>query len=445
MRIRLLCSGDGEWRRAGHSVGRTQRCAELVGEVQVAEISVITPSYNHGRYLKDAVTSVLAQTYKDWEAIIVDDGSTDNTREVAAQFTDPRVRYIYQDNRGLPGARNAGIRIAHGRYLAFLDADDEWDPRFLEVCRSTLAARETVVAVVTLNRFIDKSGTLLPQLGGHSVKPERFRSRLIEGGFFPANAVLVLAEVVHRVGLFDESLNSVEDWDLWLRVAANGGTVLCIAQPLARYRVYPGSMSTNAQRMHTNRIAVLTKHYGPPEGDPQVWSGEKLRAYAFAYRATALGYIAQQEIDEGWHHLRQAVEIEPGLLRRLDTVYELALGDQPRGYRGDPTRLDVTSNGIEMLRRLDALFAAAKLKTRALRGVAYGNAYLALAMLNDQAGHWGAARRNMLCAVRAHPGLLCHPSIVRRFAKLLIGKSAVGWLRSLLLRTPRPSLTEGEV
>ena len=81
--------------------------------------------------------------------------------------------------------------------------------------------------------------------------------------------------------------------------------------------------------MHVNRLAVLTKHFGPPEGDPVAWSTEKRQAYAFAYRTTALGYIAQEEPDEGWRYLLRAVETYPGLLDRLDTFYELAWATNP--------------------------------------------------------------------------------------------------------------------
>ncbi|MEM4724269.1 MAG: glycosyltransferase family A protein, partial [Candidatus Hadarchaeum sp.] len=114
----------------------------------MSSVSVIIPCYNHGHYLPCAVNSVMAQTFADWEAIIVDDGSTDNTREVAAQFTDSRVRYIYQDNRGLAAARNTGIRAAQGEYLAFLDADDEWEPTFLEACVAALSQQPALAAVV---------------------------------------------------------------------------------------------------------------------------------------------------------------------------------------------------------------------------------------------------------------------------------------------------------
>jgi len=121
-------------------------------------VSVIISCYNQAHYLPSAVYSVLAQTFADWEAIIVDDGSTDDTGNVAAQFTDARIHYIHQENRGLSAARNSGIRAARGEYLAFLDADDEWEPHFLEVCLTTLANQKTATAVVTRARFIDETG-----------------------------------------------------------------------------------------------------------------------------------------------------------------------------------------------------------------------------------------------------------------------------------------------
>lgn len=392
-------------------------------------VSVIIPCYNHAHYLPHAVRSVLSQTFTDWEAIIVDDGSTDNTREVATQFTDPRIRYIYQENRGLSAARNTGIQAAQGAYLVFLDADDEWESRFLQVCVAALDAEKSAAAVVTLTRFIDENGAMLPKVGGQVVSREGFHARLLEGGFFPVHAVLVRAGAVRQAGLFDESLTSVEDWDLWLRITRHGGLFLSIPEPLARYRISTGSMSTNAGRMHANRMAVLTKHFGPPDGDPLSWPVEKRRGYAFANRSAALGFIAQQEPDQGWHYLAQAIQTEPRLLKRLDTFYELVLGDQSRGYRGEASLVDVNANGAQMLRRINALFAAAGPAVQALKGQAYGNVYLALAMLSDQAGDWRAARRNLRNALRAHPGLLRDCSVTRRLIKLSLGQRTANSLR----------------
>ena len=153
-------------------------------------ISVIIPCYNHGQYLSHALNSVLSQTFTDWEAIIVDDGSTDETREVAGHFVDRRLHYVYQENQGLSAARNSGIRIAQGEYLAFLDADDEWEPEFLETVCENLEADPTLTAVFCRNKYIDENGSILPAIGGQAISSASFRQRILEGGFFPVHAVI---------------------------------------------------------------------------------------------------------------------------------------------------------------------------------------------------------------------------------------------------------------
>jgi len=397
----------------------------------VADVSVIIPCYNHGHYLPYALQSVLDQTLTYWEAIIVDDGSTDDTAAVAYSVSDPRIRYIHQENKGLSAARNTGIRAAQGERLAFLDADDEWESTFLARCLETLEQDERLGFVYSRNSFIDAQGMLLPNSGGQALSHEQFRLRILEGGFFAVHAVLLRRRVLAAIGDFDTNLTSVEDWDLWLRISQYY-PVLGIDESLARYRVYPGSMATNTARMHASRMAVLTKHFGPLEGDLVRWSLEKRSAYAFAYRTTALGYIAQGDRDEGWRYLYQAVETYPGLLQRLDTFYELACGDQPKGYRGQAQLLDIEANGAEMLRRLDALFSDASPSLLELRGGAFGNAYLSLAMLSDQAGEWGPARRYLRRAIQSHPGLARDPLVVRRCLKLSLGRYGIRGVRGLL-------------
>ena len=395
-------------------------------------VTIVMPVYNGEAFIAEAIESVIAQTYPHWELIVVDDGSTDGTATIVRAFDDPRIRYTYQENQGLAAARNTGIRAAQGEYLAFLDADDEWTPQFLQKCVDVLAADETLAGVYTRNYFIDQKGNVLPQLGGRVVPDHTFRNRLLEGGFFPPHAALVRTEVVREVGLFHTQLEGqgTEDWHLWLRISQRY-TMRGIPEPLARYRVYPGSMSTDASSMHANRIAVLAKHFSFPGGDPVTWSEEKRRAYGFAYRSAALGYIQQSQPDEGWRFLAQAVSTWPHLLERLDTFYELACGDQPRGYRGQAGSLDIDGNGAEMLKRLDALFAE-RGSLEPLRRLAYSNAYLALGMLSDQAGRWAAARRYLFQAIVANPRLLGSYLVVRRLLKLCAGQRLVRAGRRLL-------------
>jgi glycosyltransferase involved in cell wall biosynthesis len=384
------------------------------------DISVIVPCYNHAHYLAIALQSVQAQSFYDWEVIVVDDGSSDNTRAVVDAFADSRISYIYQENQGLSAARNTGIRAARGAFLAFLDADDEWLPGFLHRCVETLRKDQTLDGVYACSYFIDADGRPLPQEGSHSFAEPEFRYRILEGGIFPPHAAMVRASSLRRIGFFDTKLTSLEDWDLWIRISAVG-RVKGIPEYLARYRVYPGTMSTNLARMHTNRLAVVAKHFGPPDEEPGAWPEEKCRAYGFAYRTTSLGYIQQGEADRGWQFLSQAVAVYPPLLERLDTFYELACGDQPRGYRGQANLLDLDERGIEVIQNLERLFDEASPKVKSRQRTAYGNAYLALGMLADIAGQWRLARHYLWQAMKANRELATRIKVIRRFSKVSLG------------------------
>jgi glycosyltransferase involved in cell wall biosynthesis len=392
-------------------------------------VSVIIPVYNGERFISMTLQSVLNQTYTDWEAIIVDDGSTDNTCEVVAQFDDPRLHYIYQKNQGTAAARNTGIRRAQGEYLTFLDADDEWESTFLQVCVRTLAYEKAATAVVTRTRFIDEKGNLLPQRPGPMYTSQQLRERLLEGGFFGIHAVLVRTEAVWQAGLFDERLTNAEDWDLWLRIM-DFGEFLPILDPLAYYRISLDSKSTNIDSVFTHVITILTKRFGVAEGDPMTWSEEKRKVYAFAYRRSALDHLQRGNLEVAWNWLRQSAQLWPKILERLDTFYELALGDQPRGYRGDVQDLDIECNSIAIIQGLDALFASASEPVRAIKGSAYGNAYLALAMLSDQVGQWRQARQYLLRALRSYPALLRDVKVLRRLLKLYAGQRLTSCFRS---------------
>jgi glycosyltransferase involved in cell wall biosynthesis len=405
-------------------------------------VSIIIPCYNHAQYLSYAIRSVLAQTFNDWEAIIVDDGSTDETRSVSQQFLeDSRIHYIYQENQGLSAARNTGIRHAHGEYLSFLDADDALEPEFLQKCVELLNSETEYPAVYTQCCFVNTEGQVLPRSGWGTVEVRRFRERLIEGNFFPVHAVLVRKEDVQKAGLFDENLNSLEDWDLWLRLSKLG-PFKGIPEQLVRYRIYPGSMSTDVDRMRENRFAILIKRFGYL--DTKV-DGESLkhRAYALAYRAAALGYIMQGKSNLAWSYLAKAVGIWSGLLKRTDTFYELACGNQPRGYRGQADRLDIEKNATEMIDGLEKLFHTAP-AISSMRSVAFGNAYLSLAMLSDQAGHWSDARSYIYKALRSNPRLLVSYPVMRRVVKLCLGYKFVMTLRRVFNFKEESSLPESK-
>ena len=390
-------------------------------------VSVIIPAYNQAHYLAYALRSVLAQTLIAWEAIVVDDGSTDNTREVAASFNDARIRYIYQANQGLSGARNTGVSAAQGEFLAFLDSDDELTPEFLRTCVGALQADRALGAVHTATLFIDQAGNVLPHADAQPLAGEAFQQKLRQGGFFPPVSVVARIDCVREAGLFDTALTSLEDWDVWLRIVQRH-PMRGLPQPLVRYRVYPGSMSTNAPRMQANRLAVIAKHVGDASGDPAMWPAEKREMYGYAYRVSALEHLQQYQSEGAWSLLTQAVTVWPPLLDQLDTYYELACGDQGKGFRGEANLLDIEGNGRVMLTWLNNLFLQA-FTLHAHRRTAYSQAYLALAMLSDQAGRWPLARHYLWQAIRSKPRLLASPPIVRRLLKLLAGQRVLGLAR----------------
>ena len=397
-------------------------------------VSIIMAAFNHAQYIDKAIASALAQTWQDFELIVVDDGSTDATGQVVSQFGSP-VRYIYQQNRGQGGARNRGIASARGEFVCFLDDDDLWEPEYLATVMSVFQRQPDADALYTGFRIIDGEDRLLPQIGGNVIPPHQMYDALVHGGWFPPLVVTVRKACLDQVGPLDEALRGHDDWDLWLRIA-RGHVFRGVPEALARYRVHAGGLSSNVQHMMEDRMRVIRKHFGPPDGEAVTWPTGKRRAYAYAYRLAAFEYNTQGKSDEAWRYLEQAVSVWPDLFTRLDTFYELACGNQPRGYRGWAALMEIDRNGAELFTRLGQLFSRAQPEVACLKSTAYGNAYLALGMLSDQVNDWAAARRYLWRAIRSHPALLRNRSVARRLLKLLLGQQVVGRMR--LLRSAAP-------
>ena len=399
------------------------------------QVSIIMAAYNHAQYIDKAIDSALAQTWQDFELIVVDDGSTDATGQVVSQFGSP-VRYIYQQNHGQGGARNRGIASARGEFICFLDDDDLWEPEYLATVMSVFQRQPDVDALHTGFRIIDGEDRLLPQIGDHVVPPHQMYDALVCGGWFPPLVVTVRKACLDQVGPLDEALRGHDDWDLWLRIA-RGHVFRGVPEALACYRIHAGGLSANIEHMLQDHKRAVVKHFGPEEGPPISWPADRRRAFGAAYRNAGLAYIQSKESDRGHLLLNRAFEISPNLLLDLDTFYELAQGDQPRGYRGEAKRLDIAANGTEMLRGLDTLFTSADAPVLALRGAAYGKAYLALGMLSDQGGDWSAARRYLLKAVRSDLSLLKDRRVLRRLVKVTAGQHLVIFTKRALGRNTR--------
>jgi GT2 family glycosyltransferase len=197
-------------------------------------VSVIIPTYNYGHFIAEALESLRAQTCGDWECVVVDDGSTDDTEEVVARVAaaDPRVRYLRQPNQRQAVAKNTGLAASTGRYVQFLDADDLLEPRKLERQAAFLEAHPEVDIVYGVTRYFraDRPGELLygmfgegrPWMAEVSGSGSGIVRELVRMNFLAINAALVRREAVADVGPFDPALPPVEDWDFWLRAALKG-------------------------------------------------------------------------------------------------------------------------------------------------------------------------------------------------------------------------------
>lgn len=224
-------------------------------------VSVVIPTFNHERFVSDAIDSALSQTYPNTEVIVVDDGSTDNTRSRLLSYN-TRIRYHYQPNAGLSAARNTGISLAHGEFVAFLDSDDMFHPRKIELQMRWLQGDPTITLCAT-ECIGGSKPEWLPIEDNAICATEISLSDLVVRSRFGSCAVIVRKKCFDRVGVFDTSLRSAEDRDMWIRIASQF-RIVRLSAPLWWYRPSPGSMSTNAEKMERFETIVLNRALAMP-------------------------------------------------------------------------------------------------------------------------------------------------------------------------------------
>ncbi len=228
-------------------------------------VSVVLPTYQRASTLARAIRSVLEQTYRDFELIVVDDGSTDGTAEILARLEDPRVRCIRLDaNRGASAARNAGIRAARGRLLAFQDSDDEWLPSKLERHLAAFRAHGPGIGVV----YSDMERIWKDGRREYHRSPAVVQGALLDPntGFYQVCRLGIQSTVIRRecftaVGGFDEAFPALEDLELFVRLSRRYA-FHHLELPLVRYYETPGGLSTNAAAKLVARRLLLAR-YGP--------------------------------------------------------------------------------------------------------------------------------------------------------------------------------------
>ena len=231
-------------------------------------ISVIIPAYNVAAYIGETLDSLLAQTYTDYEAVVVNDGSTDDTEQVIASYRASlgnRLVYVKQSNGGLANARNAGLRVARGRYVALLDADDLWAPEFLAKMQALLESDSTLDLVFPNAWFWGS-----PNFSGREFQsvfpasePVTFE-RVLRRECYIFGLALFKRELLETVGFYDEELGASEDFDLWLRMLRHGYRFGFTREPLVKYRWRADSLSNNSDKLLNNLSKVYHKWLRDP-------------------------------------------------------------------------------------------------------------------------------------------------------------------------------------
>lgn len=282
-------------------------------------VSVIIPTYNRAHLVGRAIRSVLDQTYQDFELIVVDDGSTDNTYEMVKGFNDPRIRYIrHEQNKGSAAARNTGINATQGKYMAFQDSDDEWLPEKLEKQMRIFEKAPAQVGVVYTGFYLIKGDRkwYVPD-ANIKITEGNIYKELLKRNFVGTPAVVLRKVCFEKVGMFEERLPSLEDWELFIRISKYYEFVF-IDEPLLNAFFSPGSVSTDKDAPLKAYKLILEKH---------IHTLKKNR-YLLANMQYSVGHLLCQagNMCEGKEYLLQALKSNPLNIKYMVAAFTSLFG-----------------------------------------------------------------------------------------------------------------------
>lgn len=286
-------------------------------------VSVILPTYNRVTMLPEAIESVLDQTYHDWELIVIDDGSTDQTPAYLHRVGRAHrcITLIRVKHGGVSGARNAGLRVANGRYLAFLDDDDRWMPTKLATQAAYLESHPEVALVYAQAHVVDGGGRVTGRKPSGAAGPTF--DELVDGNCIPLLTVVVRRQCLEVVGGFDPALYISQDYDLWLRVARQF-PIAYLPEPMAVYRVHGANMSRQTRARYADHLKIyekcLTQETNPDR------AGRLRSRLASTHYLLARMEFSSNHMERARRHLVQARRLNAGVLWLLSWIGQ---GAQP--------------------------------------------------------------------------------------------------------------------
>lgn len=227
-------------------------------------VSVVIPTYNHAHFLGRALQSVVDQTYPNWEAIIIDNHSPDNTDQVIQSFNDPRITTLKIHNNGIIAAsRNMGINVARGEWIAFLDSDDLWYPKKLEIAVNALHEDPTIDVCSTDELLVNELNGNRRVLEYGPCSSDLYKDLLVTGNRFSPSSVLVRREFLNRTKIRfreNEDFVTVEDYDLWMLLARAGAKFKCVRSVQGEYYIHATNNSGQIEKHQKSTVNVLRDH-----------------------------------------------------------------------------------------------------------------------------------------------------------------------------------------
>lgn len=291
------------------------------------EFSVIVPTYNRSSFALRAVESVLAQSFRDFEVIVVDDGSTDRTTEAFRPY-EGLVRYYRKANGGVSSARNFGIERARGRHIAFLDADDFWTTDKLDEVKMTIELHPEAALFYSGTYLVDAAGEIIGQHEAADLSGNTYE-RLLQGSSFVTSSVVARRECFEDCGPFYEGFEAkagAEDWDMWIRISRRYKLLGIQKKPLAYYMVHGGNTSKK-EFVELNRdiLMVLDRAF---EEDTELGERIRRKAYSNAFYLRGRKYMNAIMMEEARRELARSLKLNPFQLRAYGLLFFTLLSEE---------------------------------------------------------------------------------------------------------------------
>ena len=401
-------------------------------------VSVIIPTYNRAQILRETLDSVLAQSYPAIEIVVVDDGSTDDTAAVVAQYAG-RARHIRQRNQGVEMARNKGIRVSTGDYLTFLDDDDLMLPSKIERQVEVLNSRPEVGLVHCRYHYVDEDGNHMETTG--RLPEGDVRKPLLWGCFPWSGGPLIRRECFDHIGE-QEHRDWYGDWGMWLRIALAGYPFACVQEPLGCYRIVRGSMVdekvANCERLVFHILDQVFANYRLPD-DAVAERGQIYGGWRFWISCR---YYLGGLWDAAMRNLTETLTLRPALLDQTEELVQLLYWDavSPRVRVHDPIQFvnDVFDHLPPIAEPIGPY------RSRVLGQVVAG-----LALRNYGAGNLAQARRQLREAIALDPGMLDQPETFVRtvydYANRLPAESPFDYVDTVFQNLPAEAGRLGQV